>query len=149
MAYRKIHSNGEWREEELVAAAGITPGHLCEINSAGTVQVHSTEGGRAERMFAYEDQLQGKTVSDAYVATDQVFLMLPYIGGEVNLLLAIGENVAIGDELISAGDGTVKALSNISSGVTVEAGGVIAIALEAQDNSGGSAAVLTKCRVVA
>ena len=147
MAYRKIHSKGDWRAEELVAAATITPGMLCEETSAEKVQAHSTEGGRAELMFAYEDQLQGKTVDDDYSADDQVFLMLPVVGSEVCALLAVGENVSIGDELISAGDGTLIAIGSAASATTVQQ--VIARAVEAQDNSAGSAAVLTRCRVVA
>jgi hypothetical protein len=55
--------------------------------------------------------------------------------------------VSIGDELISAGDGTLIADGSEASATTVKQ--VIARAVEAKDNSAGSAAALMRCRIVA
>jgi len=119
--YRKIHSKGlYWRGEERVAAGTITPGMLTEEIAAGTVQAHSTEGGRSEKMIALEDALQGNTVTDDYSALDQVFLALAMPGDEFIMQVASGETLTIGEQLISAGDGTLKARDNASSGVTVQ-----------------------------
>jgi len=120
MAYRRIHNKGDWRHEEAVAASTITPGMLLEVTTSGTVQAHSTEGGRAERLAAAEDALQGKTVDNDYSADDVVSMMLPAPGSVVNLLMAAGETGSPGQEVMSAGDGTLKLVANASSGVTVE-----------------------------
>jgi hypothetical protein len=146
MAYRKIHVKGLWQAEELVAQGAITPGHLCEENVNGKVVVHSEEGGRAERMFAYEDALQGGTVDTAYASGEQVFLMLVVPGSEICIRIAAGQNIGIGDELVSAGDGTLQKRGIGSSGVTEHQ--VIARATEAKDNSAGATAVLMRARIV-
>lgn len=146
MAYRKILLKGDWRHEEYPAAAAVTPGMLLEVTSSGTIQAHSTQGGRAERLVAEEDALQGKTVSDDYSAGDPVMVLVCQLGTECAMLLAVGENVSEGDELVSNGDGAVIARTSLASaGLLAE---VIARAGEAQDNSGGSAAVLTKVRII-
>jgi len=128
MAYRTIHSKGDYRTEEVAAAGTITPGMLCEMTSAATVQAHSTEGGRAERLVAMEDALQGRAVSTNYSASEIVTLGLPVPGTEMAMLIASGESANIGDELVSAGDGTLKNASNLASASMNEQ--VIAIAVE-------------------
>ena len=75
MAYYKIHNKGTlWDQEELVAGSTISPGMLCEVIAAGTVQAHSLEGGRAERLIAMEDALQGNGIDTDYSAADPVSL---------------------------------------------------------------------------
>ncbi len=121
MAIRRIHSKGDWRKEEHTATAvAITPGMLCERTSGDLVQAHSTEGGDGQTMIAMEDDLQGKTVDDAYAVSALIALCLPAKGSEVNVLLAAGENVSVGDDLVSAGDGTFIASGSVQSGVTVQ-----------------------------
>lgn len=116
MAYYTIHNKGvNWRREELVAAGTITPGMLCEVTASGTVQAHSLEGGRAERIIAIEDVFQGNGVDTNYTATDQVFLAVAEPGSVWNMLMAAGEDGAPGAPVISAGDGTVKCVDNASS----------------------------------
>lgn len=121
--------------KERQAVAAITPGHLVELTSANKVQAHGTAGGFAQKAFAVEDDLQGNTITDAY-ATDarvQYNVMLP--GDEINALIADGEDISIGDKLVSNGDGTLKA---VTSETTDES--TVGIALEAVDMSGSSAA---------
>lgn len=93
--------------EEFVAADEITPGMLLELNSDGEVAPHSVAGGSAYPMFALEDELQGKTIDDDYAADDQVQVWLPGRGDIVNALVS-GVNVAVGDFLMSAGDGSLE-----------------------------------------
>lgn len=100
--YRKIQS--------LKTATGQTPkpGTLVMLDSSGDITVHATQGGYAERMVVLEDALQGKTVDDAYVAGNIVDLAVVAPGTETQVLLAAGQNVAIGDLGCSQGDGLLE-----------------------------------------
>jgi len=130
MAYKRIHSKGDWRAEELECGdTDIEPGMLVELNSSGTVDPHSTEGGRAERMVALEDGLQGNGVDTDYTDGDIVTIAISAQHSEFNMIITGGESISIGEELISAGDGKLMARDNSSSGITVQE--TIARALEA------------------
>jgi hypothetical protein len=94
--------------EEYNAVAAITPGMLLEVTSASKVQAHSKAGQNALIMVATEDELQGKTIDDDYVADYPVQCWIPSRGDMVNMLLADGESVVIGDMLESKGDGTLR-----------------------------------------
>ena len=144
MAINRIMLAGDFRRDERVANATLYPGHLVEVLSTGKVQKHSTEAGYAERAFAIEDALQGNAIADAYAAADLVSINLVQPGAEVFAFLKAGEDVAIGEKLISAGDGTLIANGSETSGATVQQ--VVAIALEAKDLS-ASGAVATKMQV--
>jgi len=124
---------------EYDAVAAITPGMLVELTSAGKVQAHSTAGGNAQTMFAFEDELQGKGINDAYAADDKVQVWHARPGDEVNAILPDGQNISIGDLLESAGDGMLQAHSPASEGAEYPEG-VVAVALEAVDLSDSSAA---------
>lgn len=114
--------------EEYVASEALYPGYLLEFEAAGTVKKHSSASTlKFPVMFAVEDELQGKSIDDAYAVGDPVQVWIPYRGDEVYAILADGETVVKGGPLESNADGTLKAGS---SGVTV------AIALEALDLSG-------------
>lgn len=135
----RIHLKGPGRHEEAVAAGAITPGHLLQLNNAGKVVVHATSGGYAERIFALEDALQGKTISDAYASGDLVGYVVAPPGDEVYAFLADGESVVIGDQLVSNGDGTLQKLAGTEK--------PIAIALEAKDLSESSNSAAGRIRV--
>jgi len=126
----QIHLKGDFRREELYAAAAISPGDLVELTSAGKAQVHSTAGGVAERLVAVEDALQGNTIDDDYAADDLVSINIELPGNSVQMFLKAGENVAIGAKLESAGDGTLQAVTT---------GEVVAVAEEAEDLSASGA----------
>lgn len=97
------------RREEYKAAAALKPGHLLERTSAGTVQKHTVSGGKILRRVALEDAYRGKTIDDAYAATDPVQCLYPLPGDAVKLRLpANAAAVVKGDTLISNGDGCVK-----------------------------------------
>jgi len=118
--------------EERAAVAAITPGMLLELTSADKFQAHSSSGGSAAPIIvALEDELQGNGIDDAYAASDRVQGWIPQSGEQAYMILADGENVAIGDKLESNGAGY---LQKYTSGV------IVATALEAidlSDSSGG------------
>jgi len=129
---------------EYVAAAALYPGQLLELNSAGTVQKHSGAGKTALPMFAVEDELQGKGITEAYAAGDVVQCWVPNRGDEVYVKLADGEKVAIGDLLESNGLGfvrkVVRSTESWESADSQQAKSqydqhIVGIALEAQDLS--------------
>jgi hypothetical protein len=124
----QIQLTGGFLHKEMVANAAISPGMLVEEMSTGKLRAHAAEGGYAERAVAIEDAYQGKTVDDAYAADDQVFFHLVEPGAEVQMLIQAGQDIAVGDKLISAGDGTLIENGQESSGVTVRQ--IIAVAIE-------------------
>jgi len=140
----QVHLIGLFNREEEEAASAISPGHLCEQISDGTIQVHSTEGGYAMHRYAEVSALEGNTLTDDYADGELVSLNIELPGNEIQAFLKAGESVDIGDKLISAGDGTLIENGNESSGVTVNQ--IIAVAREAEDLS-GSGAVDTLIRV--
>ena len=128
--------------EEYEAESAIIPGELIELTTTGTVQVHSTEGGNSEKMFAIEDELQGKGIDDAYAAGDQVQCWLPVSGDQVYAILEDGNSVAIGNFLESNGTGElqlhVSDTADSDDSITVYPEQIVAVALEAVDLSGSS-----------
>lgn len=134
----QVHLIGDFRREEALAAEAISPGHLIEENSDGEYKKHDSSGGAAMRLVAEIDALQGNTLEDDYAADDLVSANVELPGNEVQMFLAAGENVSIGDDLESAGDGTLQAYTS---------GEKIAKAREAKDLS-GSGAVATLMRVM-
>lgn len=129
----QIHLKGAFEHDERDAGGTVKPGHLIKINSDGDVVVHATEGGYADRMVAEIDALQGKTTADSYSSGAKVSINKELPGNEAQMFLKAGENVVIGDELISAGDGTLIKNGSEDSSTTVKQ--IVAVALEALDLS--------------
>lgn len=148
MAITRIHAKGPYEYDEATAGGTITPGMLVKLNASGQLIAHDEEGGRGECGFAVEDALQGKAVGDDYSSGNLACYILPRKGCEVHALLKDGENVSIGDELVSAGDGTLQARGSSGSGVTEWQ--TIGHAMEAKDLSSDSAttAQLMRVRIV-
>ena len=124
--------------EEIVAGGTITPGHLIAEGSGGTVAVHGSAGQNCIAMFALEDELQGNDIDDDYSSGDQVQCWYPYRGDQVYCILADGEDIAIGDLLESAGDGTVQKHVASSAGAVEYPLAVIGQATHALDMSGSA-----------
>lgn len=138
-----IQTGGDYVREELLTAETITPGHLCErYNASGTQKVrkHSTAKGWAERMFAVEDALQGRTIDDNYASGELVSLNVAKPGSKIQAILYPGTAYVIGDKLMSKGDGS---LQKISGTADLD---VVAILDEACDLS-ASGAVATRADV--
>lgn len=118
----RIHSKGSYRHDEAYAAeAGIYPGMLLTLNSSGKLAIHSTEGGVLgdEKIVAEEDALQGKTVDTVYTIDTIASYMIPNKGSVVNMLIEDGQDISIGDKLISAGNGKLKVTTDLESGETL------------------------------
>ena len=116
---------------EKVPAAAFHPGHLLELTTADKVQKHSSQNGVVTPpMFAIEDNLQGKTIDDAYATTGRAQVWIPQRGEEVYAVLADGQNVSVGSTLASNGDGTLKTHTSNIIAVAIEA-------LDLSDSSGG------------
>jgi len=115
-------------EEEKIAAAALSPGHLIERTSADKVQKHSTAGGPALPMFALEDDFQGRGVGDAYDTTtySNCICWIPTRGDQVYARISsTSEDLVIGDFVESAGDGTLRKYDIASSGGVIEGASVI------------------------
>ena len=125
---------------EYKAVGAINPGALLEITSAGKVQPHSTAGGTIQKMFALEDELQGRTIDTAFSADEPVQCWQTVSGEEVYAWLKNGQSVAIGDYLQSGGDGTLTKLAPASAAIVEFPGIVVGVALEAVDMSGSDGA---------
>lgn len=120
-----IGLKGEFIRKEVPATGVITPGMQVSILGAA--------GGGLRKAFALENDLVGRSISDDYAIGEVVQVGLFPQGSEVLALLGAGENAAKGSPLVSDGDGT---LAVAGSG---EEGEVIAFALEAINNTAGSA----------
>lgn len=116
---KRIHLLGDGRHEEAVAAGAITPGMLITQDNAGKVVAHGTAGGWAEKNFAVEDALQGKTIDDAYASGDRVSSVLCKPGDVVLAWLSGGENADTSEFLTSNGDGTLKVATSTDIRIAV------------------------------
>ena len=144
---RRIHSKGPYTHEEHDAGeAGIYPGMLLKLAADGDVEIHDDENGRAEALFAEEDALQGRTVSQVYTVDNVVSCILPMVGCEIRALIQDEQDISIGERLVSAGDGRLKSLGNLDSeAVDVF---VIGVAVEACDLTGSNTpSTGTLCRI--
>jgi hypothetical protein len=102
-------------EERIAAEAGIKPGMLCKVNSAGKVIKHDSAGGKVENLIAIEDSLQGKTVDDAYAINTPVRLVWFRPGEEFHGLADGGTNITLGEQVCSAGNGMHRSASDSGS----------------------------------
>ena len=121
------------------AKAAVTPGHLVErVNTAGVHQwqKHATAGGNTTRAVATEQSMLNKTIEDAYAAEDLMEVSELAGGSSALMFIASGQNIAYGDSLESAGDGTLRILAS---------GTALFRALETKAN----VTVLTRIRVEA
>jgi hypothetical protein len=147
-AAHTIWLKGEGHVKEAVAAAAITPGHLIQRTSANAYQKHGTAEGDAFPIFAMEQDYVGSDIDTAYASGDRVSALYCEKGTEVYALLpAAAAAVVIGDELVSNGDGTLKKVTSAAVAVG-NLRRVVALALEAVDNSGGGAAVRIRVEAV-
>lgn len=121
---------GDATRKERLAGGTISPGDLLTLNSSDQYVRHNTAAGVAAPVFAFENDLVGKGISDDYASGDTVQAIYAKRGDEVLALLASGQNVSVGDFLESAGNGTLRAIT--SSGANV-----VARALESKNNTSG------------
>lgn len=126
------------------ADGAILPGEMIELAADGKYdRLASSKAealkGAAGLKIAVEDALQGRTVDDAYADGDQVFFYEPKNGDHLLVLVASGENIAVGDTLVPTGGG---------DGKFEEAGGSeTRYAFEALESTGGALAADTLVKV--
>lgn len=127
--------------EERIAHADILPGMLLALRSDGKVQAHGVASGKHPSLFALEDELQGRTVADKYGANERVQITAAIPGEQIQGILKAGQNVAVGDYLVSAGDGTLAKATEYDAGppIVYPSYFPVGIALEALDLSAGGA----------
>lgn len=148
MSKNRIHLKGEYRQEEAVAGeADIYPGMLLKLNSAGAVVKHTTLGGAIgdENLVAAEDALQGKSVADVYTVGEIVTYLIPVPGTVLNVLVAVDENIAIGDKLVSEGTGMLAEIGSLESATLT--GKVVGVSEEALNLVDSASDVDTLCAV--
>lgn len=96
-------------QEEKLAHAAITPGHLIEFHASnGKFQKQATAGARCLPRFALEDALQGKTIADAYAAGDRVPSIVAQRGDIIYAWLKANEDAEEGEKLTPDGSGMLK-----------------------------------------
>ena len=111
--------------------------------SATTIRKHNTESGIVLPMFALEDEMQGKGITDAYVIADQVQVWVACRGEQVYAQVEDEQDIAIGDFLESNGEGYLQkhVLDDAASDDDyISHQMIVGQALEALDLSGLSAA---------
>lgn len=134
-----VHSKGPFEQDEAKAGeAGILPGMLIKLNSSGQVIKHTTEGGILgdEKLFAIEDALQGKNADQVYDNGTRVTYIVAPPGSTINMLIEDGQDISIGDKIMSAGNGLLKETTDLESGETLAQ--VIGVATEENDLTGSN-----------
>lgn len=131
------------QEEGTVDSGSLVAGHLVEKTASG-YQPHSTDGGAVGQVrFAKDMRGRGYEAGDSYPNGEFLTFLNANAGVGITGILAAGADLATaadatvdGDaetELVSAGDGTLRA----RNGDSQEA--VVAVAKETKDNSGAAA----------
>ena len=137
-AHNTILIKGDPMRMEFTGAdSSLYPGHLVKLGSGGTVTRQSNAGDFCAKIFAVEDDLQGKSKGDAYTTGYKVQCIACRPGDEINARIKSGESIAIGDYLTPHTDGTLKecAAEVESSAYALEDNFPIAMALEALTDS--------------
>ena len=136
-------------KERLSAAAGILPGDLLDLDTAGKVIVHAGAGLTAQKMFAIENEVVGKDIDAAYASGDNVLYSVLPPGAEVYAFVAASAvAVVIGDTMESAGDGTLRKQTTDTATDDTQRNSAVAIAIEAVDNSGGGSEARIKVELL-
>lgn len=130
--------------KEATTSEIITPGHLVDFTTGGLLRKHTVAGGNAAARFAIEKDYVGGTIDTNYAAGEFAKYIEFTAGSEVYALVAAGAAaIVIGDNIESAGNGTVRkhtAPANLSAAAPAYKA-VFARAVEAKDNSGGGSAI--------
>lgn len=128
------------QHEATVTDAVVTPGMLVTRTATG-VRPHNVAGETAAPSFAQEYGMTGRGIADDYAIGDQIVYKTYAAGSGVYALAhAGGAAIAANAYLKSAGDGTLELAGDDEV--------VVAQALEAVDNSGGSDPVRIKVEII-
>lgn len=144
-------------DKEGEASEEITPGHLITYDTdPETFALHGTAGGAARPLVAVKAEWSGTNttdvtpIDDPYASGDWMYAKLFDDGNRGALFVGAGGNaggtgadisanynVSAGDYLVSAGDGTLRALD---TGNGDAPGAAVFVARESVDNSSASSA---------
>ncbi len=137
-----LKCKGHWEEGYLDTVG--TPGMHVQLAADGKWDLSPAAIGELVKGGALavlrEDDLQGKTITDAYAIGDRALLYHPLPGDHLGLFVKTGANIAVNDKIVPEGGGT---------GLWIEGAGTeakyFAVALE---STGGALAANThvKCR---
>lgn len=132
----RIHAKGPFRHTEHKAnSALILPGMLLEIDANNEVAPHDMLGGKGLALFAAEDALQGKNADTLYEDDSIVTCYQFAQGSEVYALIVDGQDIEIGDPLMSNGAGLLIIVADTSG---ADADHIIAYAMETIDLTGSN-----------
>ncbi len=116
-------------ELELLAGATITPGMLVSRTTTGTVIPHgaATPGTFASpKLIAVENLMEGKAITDDYIAGEKVYIIAARPGDQMWLWLELGAAASvIGAQYVSNGAGMLEPV-----GATPYDGTIVGTALE-------------------
>lgn len=122
------------------ASEAVQPGDLVERGGSDDFQLHATAGGGVPVVMVADIRGslgEGKTDTIPSGDTMKVRALRP--GDHALMRLASGQNVAKGEDLESAGDGTLQSAGTAAA--TGDEDFVVGEALEAVDATGGEAFV--------
>jgi len=108
--------------DEGITDATVYPGEAVRMAADGHYDPETLAADAAAGrglIIAKEDALQGKTVADAYAATDVLFVYVPIPGDVIHALVKTGENIDVGDYLDVEGAGSGKFVE-VSASATAE-----------------------------
>jgi hypothetical protein len=116
MAITRFPPNTIWLGGEIVqvndvaASQSIVPGMLVErfVSTGAKYRRHATAGGPTVPAVALDQNMLNKGVDDAYPIGDLVEVGIFSPGATAWMLVASGQNIANGQKLESAGDGTLR-----------------------------------------
>ncbi len=132
----RIHAKGPFRHTEHKAnSALIYPGMLVDIDANNEVAPHAVVGGKNLALFAAEDALQGKTIATIYEDDSIVTCYQFPQGSEVYGLIADGQDLEIGDPVMSNGAGLLIAIGDASG---ADADWIIGYMMETADLTGSN-----------
>lgn len=101
----------ESHEERFAGAAGIMPGDCLMVDAGNEYVVQATAGGAHRVIVAKEDDLQGKTIDDAYADAVPVFGHAARPGDKVYVRLTTSQTITIDEMLEYDGTGKVRVLA--------------------------------------
>ena len=149
LIYRNGVRDGYIHEDE--ADEAITPGMLVSFDTDEEIQKHAVADGVQSQMFAlenpYDDDTSEAAIDSDYAVADTVRYFYAVPGDVVYALNAHGGSAAVKgvSRLVSNGAGLLKVVTVDASTLATA---VVGVAEEDVDNSGGSAKVRIKVRIV-
>lgn len=136
----RIVLRGDSMRKEGAAGASITPGSLVKRNSSNA-WVLGSAADEVGPIFAVNPDHLGKDISTAIASGDRMVTYHANAGDEVYALVpAAASAIVIGDFLQAGASGTLIKRTSTNK--------ILAIALEAVDNSGGGSAVRIRAEVM-